>query len=163
MNILKYFSRTAGTEAEASPSCMEQATEAETSPSPMEQATEAEASLPIITSDANEPLNMKKRKWSEHLKFASNIRLATGLEIQPAPDICHRSASQCMLCWKMSSTKICIRNVTARWLVHAKTCPGLARKKMTTPALSAEAQAFVLHVMAGGNVNPSLYLYLNLI
>ena len=65
MNILKYFSRTAGTEAEASPSCMEQATEAEASPSPMEQATEAEASLPVITSDANEPLNQYEEEKVE--------------------------------------------------------------------------------------------------
>ena len=157
MSLLKYFPRTVGLEAEASPSPME----AEASPSPMDQATEVEAFSSAASpsaDDGNVPLTMKKRKWSEHLKFASNIRVATGLELQPASDIGNRSASQCMLCWKNSSKTICIRNVTARWLVHAKTCPGLsvaARKKMTTPALSAEAQAFVLHVMAGGNVNPN--------
>jgi hypothetical protein len=45
-------------------------------------------------------------------------------------------------------------NVRERWEKHAKSCPGimlLRKKLLLAPAqLSAEAQAFVMHVTAGG-------------
>jgi hypothetical protein len=40
-----------------------------------------------------------------------------------------------------------MRNVLARWISHAKSCPGLGKTVMLAP----EAQAFVLQCMAGGD------------
>ena len=84
------------------------------------------------------------------MKFAAKIKEMTGLDIKPAPDMNNRSASHCMSCNNKQ-----IRNVTASWISHAKLCPGLnvAQKKKLAPALSAEAQNFVMHVIAGGDTH----------
>ena len=74
----------------------------------------------------------------------------TGLTLKPAPDMNERSASHCMSCSNKQ-----IRNVTASWIRHAKVCPGLnvAQWSKLAPALSAEAQNFVMHVIAGGDTH----------
>ena len=60
------------------------------------------------------------RKWNEHQKFATKMNGMTGLILEPAPDMNNRSASHCMSCSMKQ-----IRNVTDKWIRHAKVCPGL--------------------------------------
>ena len=74
----------------------------------------------------------------------------TGLILEPAPDMNNRSASHCMSCSMKQ-----IRNVTDKWIRHAKVCPGLtvAQISKLAPELSAEAKKFVMHVIAGGDTH----------
>ena len=97
----------------------------------------------------------KKRKWNEHRKFAPKIKDVTGLDLAPAPDKNNRSASYCMSC--IESGKMHINNVTERWMRHAKLCTGLlaCQKQKLAPPISAQAQNFVMHVIAGGNTHPN--------
>ncbi len=76
----------------------------------------------------------------------------TGLTLEPAPDMNNRSASHCMSCSMKQ-----IRNVTDKWIRHAKVCQGLnvAQISKLAPKLSAEAQNFVMHVIAGGDTHRS--------
>ena len=61
--------------------------------------------------------------------------------------------SQCGTCLK-ANKKTFRRNVKEKWVNHAKVCPGLLllrEKSFLAPdKLSAEAQAFIMHVTAGG-------------
>jgi hypothetical protein len=143
MSILKFFSRP-GEQAEAEAGV-------ETSPSPYFEPR----SLPPSTEES--PLlekeevladeKIRKRKWKAHVKFAMAVKAATGLDLKPAPAMCGRPASLCASCLTGSTEHTVMRNVLARWISHAKSCPGLGK----TVTLAPEAQAFVLQCMAGGD------------
>jgi hypothetical protein len=139
MSILKFFSRP-GEQAEV-------VVGVQTSPSPYFEPP----SLPPSTEEIENELvdeKIRKRKLKAHAKFATAVKTATGLDLKPAPAMSGRSASLCASCFTGSTTTSCvIRNVLARWINHAKSCPGLVK----TVTLAPEAQRFVLQCMAGGD------------
>ena len=93
------------------------------------------------------------KQRNAHQRFGIDIRGATGLDLIPAPSNNGRLMSQCGTCLK-ANKKTFRRNVKEKWVNHAKVCPGLLllrEKSLLAPAkLSAEAQAFIMHVTAGG-------------
>ena len=98
-------------------------------------------------------LQLTPKQRNAHNKFAKEIKGATGLDLLPAPFNNGRMASQCSTCLTANKDTF-IRNVTEKWVKHAKVCPGLLllqKKSLLAPAqLSAEAQAFVMHLTSGG-------------
>jgi hypothetical protein len=92
--------------------------------------------------------NIRKRKWKANVKFATAVKAATGLDLKPAIEMGNRPASLCAYCSAGSTSKhTTMRNVLARWISHAKSCPGLGKTSTSTP----EARAFVVQCMAGGD------------
>jgi hypothetical protein len=144
MSILKFFSRPAeqaevvvGVQSSPSP-YLEPPPLASTeqSPPPYEKQE-------VLVND-----NIRKRKWKAHVNFATVVKAATGLDLKPAMEMGGRPASLCASCLAGSTSKhTTMRNVLARWISHAKSCPGLGKTITSTP----EAQAFVLQCMAGGD------------
>ncbi len=83
-----------------------------------------------------------KRQKTAQTTFARDINALTGLDPVPAEG---KNRLRCSLC-KTCGT-VTIRNVTARWRSHARSCSGL---KSFRALLSAEAQVFVVQCTAGG-------------
>jgi hypothetical protein len=84
----------------------------------------------------------KKRMKSAQATFACQIKELTGLDIVPAEDKNGRRCSLCKTCGTIT-----LRNQTARWQSHAKSCSGL---KANIAPLSAAAQRLVVQCTAGG-------------
>ena len=84
----------------------------------------------------------KKRQKTAQTTFAKQIKDLTGLDLLPAEDKNGRRSSLCKTCGTVT-----LRNQTARWKSHAKTCSGL---KASIAPLSAEAQRLVVQCTAGG-------------
>jgi hypothetical protein len=143
MSILKFFSRPAeqaevgaGVQSSRSPYL---------EPPPL---ASTEQSLPYEKEEVLVNDNTRKRKWKAHVKFATAVKAANGLDLKPATEMGGRPASLCASCLTGSTSKHTVmRNVLARWISHAKSCPGLGKTVTSTP----EAQAFVLQCMAGGD------------
>ena len=109
----------------------------------------------LLTADADvsptkEEVRSMKRKHTFALRFAEDIESQTGLRLLPGPDRNGRAVSQCGTCIAADPKRVTfMHNVKARWIRHAKTCPGL--KKLSPPILSAEAQNMVMHMTLGGD------------
>ena len=113
------------------------------------QSTEDETN---IMDNTHTQLTKRRQKGFE--KFASEIKKVTGLDLMPAPSMYGgRAASKCATC-SMVQKETIIVNVKKRWMAHAKTCTGLLtltqNAKLVPITLSAEAQAFRVHLTAGG-------------
>ena len=95
-----------------------------------------------------------KRQKTAQTTFARDVKALTGLDLVPAEDKNGRRCSLCKTCGTVT-----LRNVTARWQSHARSCTGL---KSFRALLSAEAQVFVLQCTAGGekHLNKLCYGYI---
>ncbi len=121
-------------------------------------ATEQESSATEDSTHQSEgtALLLTTKQRNAHDKFARKIKETTGLLLVPAPCNNGRLTSQCSECLKNANATTVIRNVRDRWEKHAKVCPGLTLSRkhslfaQAQQPLSAEAQAFVMHITAGG-------------
>jgi hypothetical protein len=121
-------------------------------------ATEQESSATEDSTHLSEgtALSLTTKQRNAHDKFAREIKDTTGLLLIPGPCNNGRLTSQCCECLKNANATTVIRNVRDRWEKHAKVCPGLMLSRKNSlfaqaqQPLSAEAQAFVMHITAGG-------------
>ena len=125
---------------------------------PQHPSVAEESQRPFVEEDniSTECTQVSKRKRSAHDKFIKDMKVTTGLDLLPAPSMNGRSVSQCATCLAINVITL-IRNQSKRWVAHGKKCPGLMTLRQNailgTQKLTAEAQAFVMYLTAGGETH----------